>query len=664
MRFLFLVVLLSITALAVNAQNLPHYMTEQEKKLMPVYLENISSKGITTPPDFPVRSAAEWEEMQGVVISWQQFTSVLTQIVGYSVNQGKVYIASEYPSSVQSTLTSAGISMDSIVFLTEPTNSIWIRDFGPNNVYANNTDSLLFVDWVYNRPRPLDDVLPAVIADELGVPMYETTTSPYRVVGTGGNFMSDGFGTGFSSELILEESSWQTEQQIKDIFYSFMGIDEYVLMETLPYDGIHHIDMHIKLLNEETLLVGQYPVGVADGPQIEENLQYVLDNFQTAFGTPFKVVRIPMPPDAYGDYPDDYGDYRTYTNSLILNKLVMVPIYGADTDDDALEIYRNAMPGYEVVGIDCNGPIALSGAIHCITHELGVYKPLLISHQPLTTADAVGRNFMVTAYLEHQKGIANAQVMYRTSSDETFAALEMTNDVDSAELWHAQIPITMRTDSTVVEYYVKAISTNGKEQVRPITAPEGFWTFKVANGANAIPVANAGVNQTIEEGQTVTLDGTASYDGNADALTYNWYTNADIEFNDNTLAEPTFIAPMVSADTTIQIYLKVSDGVAESAQDMVEVTILNAVSITDETSDNAWKVYPNPANGFVYISFANEVPELLRVIGADGRVVLSETPTTGFNVFQINTNDFNVGMYVVQVVYANSVQTKRLVIKK
>lgn len=52
----------------------------------------------------------------------------------------------------------------------------------------------------------------------------------------------------------------------------FMGIERYAKMEKLPYDGIHHIDMHMKLLDEETLLVGEYPAGIANGPQIEANI--------------------------------------------------------------------------------------------------------------------------------------------------------------------------------------------------------------------------------------------------------------------------------------------------------------------------------------------------------------------------------------------------------
>ena len=104
--------------------------------------------------------------------------------------------------------------------------------------------------------------------------------------------------------------------EIDDIMNQFMGIQQYIKMETLPYDGIHHIDMHMKLLNEETL-VAEYPEGVADGPQIEENIQYILDNFTTPYGNPYNIVRIPSPPSTSGLYPDNNGYYRTYTNSVL-----------------------------------------------------------------------------------------------------------------------------------------------------------------------------------------------------------------------------------------------------------------------------------------------------------------------------------------------------------
>ena len=158
-------------------------------------------------------------------------------------------------------------------------------------------------------------------------------------------------------------------------------------MENLTYDGIHHIDMHMKLLNEETLLIAEYPEGVADGPQIEANIQYILENYNSAFGTPFNIIRIPSPPSSTGNYPDDNGYYRTYTNSVFVNNTVLVPFYRTEYDTIAQRIYEQALPGYNIVGIDVDNQgenlISYSGAIHCITHSVGVNEPLLIQHQEL-----------------------------------------------------------------------------------------------------------------------------------------------------------------------------------------------------------------------------------------------------------------------------------------
>jgi agmatine/peptidylarginine deiminase len=643
-------------------QPVDHKMSEAEKALMPQYLENIVSRGIVTPPDFPVRSAAEWEEMQGIVISWQSFSTVLTEIVRHAVEQGKVYIVTQSSSSVQSTLTNAGISTDSVVYVNEPSNTVWIRDYGPNNIYSNNVESLYFVDWVYNRPRPYDDAIPAALSTLMDVPMYETTTDPYELIGTGGNFMSDGFGLGFSSELIVDENPGHTEQEVRNILRDFMGIDEYVLMETLPYDGIHHIDMHMKLLDEETLLVGQYPDGVADGPQIEANLQYVLNNYQTVFGTPFKVVRIPMPPDAYGYYPNYGGDYRTYTNSLIFNKLVLVPIYGAASDDEALQIYEDAMPGYEVIGIDCNSTIGYSGAIHCITHELGANNPLLISHQALTTANASNLNHNVVAYLDHNSGIASANVMYRTDLNAAFEPIPMIQDQDSSTLWSVQLPIGIK-DSITVQYYIKATAISGKEQVRPITAPQGYWTYKISNETNILPTANAGVDQIVDAGATVQLDGTASSDPNLDPLTYNWFTDAEITFDDHTLPEPSFVAPSFENDSTLEIFLIVSDGIGESISDTVLITVRGLNGVENVIVDSDWRVFPNPAAGKVYFAFDNQIPEIIRIIDVNGKVVFSDIPNNNYRVFGLNTSSFSSGLYLVQTIEKGKTSTKRLMIK-
>ena len=287
--------------------------------------------------------------------------------------------------------------------------------------------------------------------------------------------MVDGFGTAFSSKLILNENPNLTEAQIDTTMKHFMGIDRYIKMETLPYDEIHHIDMHMKLLDEETILMAEYPQGVADGPQIEANLNYVLSNFNSVYGTPYKVIRIPSPPDAGGDYPDNNGDYRTYTNSVFVNKTVIVPTYAQQYDTTAIRIYQDALPGYNIQGINCNSIIPSLGAIHCITKEVSAADPLLISHQALHDTYDAANSYQVDALVQHRSGISTAYLYYRT--DTTVAYQQVTMSTTDGIHFTGFIP--SQAAGSTVYYYVEGTSVSGKTQVRPITAPAGYWKFRV-----------------------------------------------------------------------------------------------------------------------------------------------------------------------------------------
>lgn len=96
-------------------------------------------------------------------------------------------------------------------------------------------------------------------------------------------------------------------------------------MTVLPYDDIHHIDMHMKIIDEQTLLVGDL-TGIADGPQIEANLQYVLDNDSTKFGTPYDAACVPQPPSTGGLWPSTGSSYRTYANQTFVNDIILLPV--------------------------------------------------------------------------------------------------------------------------------------------------------------------------------------------------------------------------------------------------------------------------------------------------------------------------------------------------
>tara|TARA_Y100000746_G_scaffold187462_1_gene166449 strand:- start:72 stop:545 length:474 start_codon:yes stop_codon:yes gene_type:complete len=68
-------------------------------------------------------------------------------------------------------------------------------------------------------------------------------------------------------------------------------------------------------------------------------------------GNPWEVFRVYTPSD------------QPYTNSLILNNKVFVPIMNSSWDDDALEVYQAALPGHEILGF--TGSWESTDALHC-----------------------------------------------------------------------------------------------------------------------------------------------------------------------------------------------------------------------------------------------------------------------------------------------------------
>jgi len=488
---------------------LPKGLTENEKQLISNF--QFRESGFTPSPSGSVRSAAEWEEVEYLVVRWtSSFQNILRQIVQVGVNECKVLIVTQNQSSVSSYLSSNGIDLSNITFVNTPSNSIWIRDYAANTIYTDDVGQRSLVDWIYNRPRPDDDLVPNAYSNTTGIPLYSTTTGTNDLVNTGGNFMSDGLGNAFSSELVLEENqagnpygvTAKSEAQIDNIMYNYMGIENYIKMPSLTYDAIHHIDMHMKLLDEETLLVSRYPNGVADGPEIEDNIDYVLNNFQSPFGTPYKVKWIDAPPSTSGAYPDNGGYYRTFSNSIIINKSILVPTYRASVDAAALAYYQELMPGYNIVGIDVDNSgenlISQVGAIHCITHTIGVSDPLWIVHQPIKEVNA-GTTITVNSMLKHNSGISSAKVFWREEGTTIFNETDML--LDSGDDWKADLPVA--ASMTNIEYYISAEANSGKILTRPLVAPQGFWTTETqtlsseewANSNISSPYPNPATNK-------------------------------------------------------------------------------------------------------------------------------------------------------------------------
>lgn len=89
------------------------------------------------------------------------------------------------------------------------------------------------------------------------------------------------------------------------------------------------------------------------------------------------------------------------------------------------------------------------------------------------------------------------------------------------------------------------------------------------------PIANAGPNQTVDEGDTVTLDASASTNGGSGTLSYLWTPPTGITLSSNTIVNPTFTAPAQTTYAEYEFSLQVYNGTYYSTIDKVVITVVN-----------------------------------------------------------------------------------------
>jgi hypothetical protein len=236
----------------------------------------------------------------------------------------------------------------------------------------------------------------------------------------------------------------------------------------------------MKFLDEKRILVGEFPTGISDGPQLEANLLYVMSNFNNPWGDPYELIRVPMPSSTSGAYAPS-ASYRTYSNFVIVNKTIIMPVYRQEFDTTGVRIIQESMPGYKVVTIDADNAganlIGSGGVIHCITHSVGVADPLRIVHNYLDDTYDTTNPYQVDAIIQHKSGIQSGMLYYTTDTTTGFTAVPMTLTSASTDTWTGFIP--PHPAGTHIFYYIKGVANSGKQQVRPMPAPEGNFEFDV-----------------------------------------------------------------------------------------------------------------------------------------------------------------------------------------
>jgi len=124
----------------------------------------------------------------------------------------------------------------------------------------------------------------------------------------------------------------------------------------------------------------------------------------------------------------------------------------------------------------------------------------------------------------------------------------------------------------------------------PLYTANASAFVKLIGTTNRAPVSNAGVDQVVYKGETVTLNGSLSSDPDIDVLNYKWTAPAGITLNSTTVSKPTFTAPKVVNDTKYTFTLVVNDGKLNSTVDQIEVTVIRKIFTQKIALVSGWNI--------------------------------------------------------------------------
>jgi agmatine deiminase len=263
-------------------------------------------------------------------------------------------------------LSAAGIRLHRV-----PHQDLWLRDSGP--IFVVHDGQVALVDWDFNGwggkyPAELDDEIPSHVARILGTP------PPFHpgLVMEGGSLEINERGTVLTTRQCLlapTRNPLQTEATLERALHDYLGLSRVIWLD----HGLEgdHTDGHIDTLTrfaDDTTIVTSVCADRNDTNQatLATNLD-VLRQARTDTGQPFHIVELPIPSGRV-----EFEGERlplTYANFYVTNGAVLVPIYGAREDDQALAILRPLFPGREVVGLMARALITGGGAFHCVTQQ-------------------------------------------------------------------------------------------------------------------------------------------------------------------------------------------------------------------------------------------------------------------------------------------------------
>lgn len=334
-----------------------------------------------------IRFPAEWEPQSAVVIAWPHQTGDFSNLP--AVEDSYHFIAKtisrfqpliivckdgEHQAHIQAQLD----SVERIHFIQAAYNDIWVRDTVFLSLEWQHPKAKLqllnfrFNGWGNKYPHEADNLLNLAL---FAHPIFKGhPTATLDLVLEGGSIESDGQGTLMTTKNCLfnpNRNPQLSSEAIAGQIQNYLGVKRILWVEQNHLAGDDtdaHIDTLARFCNATTIAYTACEDSTDPHYASLKQMEAQLQAFRTEANQPYKLVALPLPKPIL----DEHGQRlpANYSNFLIINQAVMVPVYDDPMDKVALERLAACFPERQIIATPCRPLVHQYGSLHCASMQI------------------------------------------------------------------------------------------------------------------------------------------------------------------------------------------------------------------------------------------------------------------------------------------------------
>ncbi len=333
------------------------------------------------------RLAPEWAPQDAIAIVWPHQNSdwapalhsvepVYLELCKYISRQQTIILIAcndRHAREIRSKLKAADTSCKDIKFAVIPTNDTWIRDYGPVCTVSSGRKILLdfqFDGWGKISDYRLDNALNMQLTKDLGfIASYQSVDHILEA----GNIEINSRG-----ELLCSKTCFRRNRDFPDSGFTqlekqlerWLGCCKIYWLDRIQLigdDTCGHVDTLARFCADDIIVYTACRNWQDRNHETLGLLSMQLEKINRQSGHKYELIPLPLPDPVFlrgQQLP------ATYTNFLITNHHVLVPVFNDRQDDCTLRLIDELFPNREVVGVDCRALIQQRGGLHCAAMQI------------------------------------------------------------------------------------------------------------------------------------------------------------------------------------------------------------------------------------------------------------------------------------------------------